>query len=57
MDCPEKKNSCFGCSIGEKWEDKRGPDLVNVHVHDGNECVWIAFLAVSLYGGADKRLG
>jgi hypothetical protein len=31
-------------------------DLVDVHVEHGEESIWIAFLAIGLYGGPNERL-
>ena len=41
--------------IGGKCEIRE--DLVNVDVKNGEESIWVAFLSISLYGSADKRLG
>jgi hypothetical protein len=29
-------------------------DLVDVHVEHGEESIWIAFLAIGLYGGSNE---
>jgi hypothetical protein len=41
--------------IGERREIRE--DLVNMDVKHSEESIWVAFLAISVYGSAYKRFG